>query len=391
MGKSSRNVGCWSVGSTWSETRSSTSWGHVRRQTAVDAPARASPAASASRSRSARMSIPVRSSDGAGQRLAPPRRGEVELALVAHRLGHRVHEALAAVGDVEVVGVGLVPLHHGELGVVGGVDALVAEVLADLVDALEPTHDQPLEVELGGDAQVQIAVQGVVMRRERARHGAAVERLQDGRLDLDEALVVQEATDGGDHPGARDEPLARLRVGHEVQLAVAVARLDVGEAVVLVGRRAQGLGQQLKGVDAQRQLAAPRHERGAVDPDQVAEVQRQQPVHRLRAEHVDAAPGAGSGPTGPRGPGRPSCPGRAAPRDDRRRGVTPRSPRPPRVPRAPRAPPRSARRRRTRTETARLPAARSDSSLRRRSARTSEGSSGRPRRADHPRAITRRR
>ena len=55
-----------------------------------------------------------------------------------------------------------------------------------------------------------------------------------------------------------------------------------------VGRRAQRLGQQREAVDPQRQLAAARDERRAVDPDQIAEVQRQQALHRLLAEHVDA-------------------------------------------------------------------------------------------------------
>ena len=46
---------------------------------------------------------------------------------------------------------------------------------------------QALEVELGRDAQVERAVERVVVRRERARQRAAVERLQHRRLDLDEA------------------------------------------------------------------------------------------------------------------------------------------------------------------------------------------------------------
>ena len=74
---------------------------------------------------------------------APPRRVEHQLA------GQRRHRV--------VVAVRLVDLEHRELGVVGGVDALVAEDAADLVDPLEAADDQPLEVELDRDAQVQLA------------------------------------------------------------------------------------------------------------------------------------------------------------------------------------------------------------------------------------------
>ena len=102
---------------------------------------------------------------------------------------------------VLVVRVGLVPLDHRELGVVLERDALVAEVLAELVDALQAADDAALEVELGRDAQVEVAVERVVVRDERPRQRAAVERLQHRRLDLEEALVVEVAADRGDRSG----------------------------------------------------------------------------------------------------------------------------------------------------------------------------------------------
>jgi hypothetical protein len=70
---------------------------------------------------------------------------------------------------------------------------------------------------------------------------------------------------------------------------VAEARLDVAQPVVGVGRRAQRLGEHGVGVDAQAQLAAAGDEDGAVDPEDVAEVDLvQQPLHLLGAEDVQA-------------------------------------------------------------------------------------------------------
>ena len=86
----------------------------------------------------------------------------------ADGLADAAHEPLGAVGDDLPVRVGLVPLEHRELGVVLGREALVAEVLADLVDALEAAHDQALEVELGGDPQVHRVVERVEVRRRTA-------------------------------------------------------------------------------------------------------------------------------------------------------------------------------------------------------------------------------
>ena len=223
--------------------------------------------------------------DRAGERLALPRLVE---QVRADGLRDAAHEPLGALGDDLPVGVGLVPLEHRELGVVLGREALVAEVLADLVHALEPADDQPLEVELGRDPQVHRAVERVEVRHERARERAAVERLEHRRLDLDEALVVEEAADRGDDLRARDEDVARLLVGHQVELAVAQARLGVREPVVLLGRRSQRLREQRPVVDRDAQLAAAGLEDRAVGAEQVAEVAVEEPLERLVAEHVAA-------------------------------------------------------------------------------------------------------
>ena len=60
---------------------------------------------------------------------------------VAARLRDGVDHLLDAAHLVVVVGVRLVPLDHRELGVVLERHALVAEVLAELVDALEAADD----------------------------------------------------------------------------------------------------------------------------------------------------------------------------------------------------------------------------------------------------------
>jgi hypothetical protein len=125
------------------------------------------------------------------------------------------------------------------------------------------------------------------MGDEGPREGAPVQRLEHRRLDLDEALGVQVAAHRGDDLGPRDEDLASVVVGDEVELAMAVARLDVVQAVELVGWWAQALGQQREVLDAQRQLAALGAEREPVDADDVAEIEVEQARHRLLAEHVD--------------------------------------------------------------------------------------------------------
>jgi hypothetical protein len=187
-----------------------------------------------------------------------------------HRLGEVHH--------VVVVGEGLVGLQHRELGVVPGVDALVAEDAPDLEHPLHATDDQPLEMQLQGDPQVQVEVERVVVGHERPRRRPALDALQHRALDLDEAAageVLAEGTDGG-VPDPED--LAGALVGLQVQVALPVAGLDVGQPVVLVGRFGQRRAQQGHRLDGHRQLAPAGGHHRALDPDPVAAVQ---PVERL--------------------------------------------------------------------------------------------------------------
>ena len=162
---------------------------------------------------------------------------------------------------VGVVRVGLVPLEHRELGRVLVGEALVAEVLAQLVDAVEPADDEALEVELVGDAEVEVGVEFVVVRDERLGEGTAVARLQHRGLDLEKTVLVEVAPDRRDHARAQLEVRAGLLVHQQVEVALPVARLDVGDAVEGVRERPTDLRQQHELGDRQRRLAALRRGR----------------------------------------------------------------------------------------------------------------------------------
>ncbi len=109
---------------------------------------------------------------------AGPRLGEIDLlaADLDDRRADRIagglgDEHLADVHHVVPVAERLVELHHRELGVVTGGDALVAEDPTDLVHPLHAADDQPLEVQLERDAQVELHVERVVVGGERAERG----------------------------------------------------------------------------------------------------------------------------------------------------------------------------------------------------------------------------
>ena len=124
--------------------------------------------------------------------------------------------------------------------------------------------------------------------REGSREGAPVEGLEHGRLDLEEVVGVQVGADRGDDPGPLAEEAPDGLVGDQVQLAHALAELDVLQAVVLVRRRPERLGEHLEVLHAEGELAPAGAEGEAVDPQQVAEVERREPLKGLLPHEVAA-------------------------------------------------------------------------------------------------------
>jgi hypothetical protein len=250
---------------------------------------------SSSSSASSSQVDPEALEDQLAHRDPSPRLGQVDLLAVSvdHRAAERplrdVSEHLFGDRrDVVVVGVRAHELDDRELRRVLRRDALVAEHLAHVVDVLHPTDDAAVEKQLDRDPQVEVAVERVVVRRERPRAGAAGERLQGRRFDLDE-LPLSEPFANREHDlVALDEQVARLGVGHQVELAVAVPRARVAEAVVLVRRRAQRLGQQRALDSLERELAALGHVHAPFNRDDVADVEVEDSVVGLLAERVDA-------------------------------------------------------------------------------------------------------
>ena len=217
--------------------------------------------------------------DGVDHGQAAEGLAEVDLGAVvgdgggaADLLGQEAVHVLGQVHHAVVVGVGLVELHEGELGIVAGVKTLVAEDAADLIDPLESADDEALEVELQGNAELEVLVQGVEVGLEGAGRSAAGVGDQHGGLDLHEVAVREEAADACDDLRAFHEDFAGGVTHDEVDVALAIAHVGVLEAVEFLRQGGQGLGQEseLLGVDGD--LAGLGLEDKALDADDVADV-----------------------------------------------------------------------------------------------------------------------
>ena len=153
-----------------------------------------------------------------------------------------------------------------------GRDAFVAEVPVYLEHPFEAAHHQALQVELGRDAQEQLHVEGIVMGRERPRVRATRDRVHHRRLDFQVAAVEQELPHRLHGARAREEGPARILVHHQVEIALPVTLLLVGQAMEFFRQRAQRLGQQADGRHAHREFAGLGAEQHAGCADDVAKV-----------------------------------------------------------------------------------------------------------------------
>ena len=170
----------------------------------------------------------------------------------------------------------------------------VPEVPRDLVHPFQPPHQEPLQVQLVGDAKEEVHVQGLVVGGEGAREGPAVERLQHRGVHLQEPAVVEGVPERADHPRPHPEDALGVLVHDEIQVAAAVTGLGVAETVPLLGQGLQALGQEGERVDLDGEFPGPGAEHRPLDPHQVPQVQElHRAVGRLPHHvqlHVDLHP-----------------------------------------------------------------------------------------------------
>ena len=196
-------------------------------------------------------------------------------------------QLLGQVHQVGVVLVGLVELQHGELGIVPGRDALIAEVAVDLEHLLESADDEPLQVQLRRDAQVELHVERVVLGDERPCRGAAGDRMHHRRLDFEIAAAHEEIADALDDLRTLDEHVARGCVGDEVHIPLAVPLLLIGHAMEFLRQRPQRLREQADIRHPDRQLAGLGLEQMSRRTDDVAQVPVLEIVEPFGAERVE--------------------------------------------------------------------------------------------------------
>ncbi len=143
---------------------------------------------------------------------------------------------------------------------------------------LQAADDEPLQIQLRGNAQVHGLIERIVVRDERARRRPARDGLHHRRLDFEEIERLEGIAQVADDCAARAEHGAARLVHHQIDVALAVARLGVGKPVPLVGQRPEGLDQQLQAGHAHSELTGAGAKQRAHGAHNVADIV---PLERL--------------------------------------------------------------------------------------------------------------
>ena len=127
-------------------------------------------------------------------------------------------------------------------------------------------------MQFGGNAQGEGEIKGVVMSLKRTCIGTAGFALQHRCLNFKEVPFIQPATDATHQPRPAAEGLSGVRRHDQIEIALAIALLHIGQAMPLVRQRLQRLGEHAPIAHLHRQLTAIGAAQGAAHPKPVTSI-----------------------------------------------------------------------------------------------------------------------
>ena len=166
----------------------------------------------------------------------------------------------------------LIALHHRKFGQMRRVHAFVAKIFRDFVHALVHADEQAFQIQFVRNAQIQIAFEFIVVRHKRFRQRAAVQRLKHRRFHFDKIVAVEIRAHRRDNALARAKHRAHIFVHHQIEIALAIARFLVRQAVKFFRHRRDRFGEQHERGNLHRKFARFRFEQCARRLHKIAEV-----------------------------------------------------------------------------------------------------------------------
>ena len=160
------------------------------------------------------------------------------------------------------------------------VHALIAEILANLINTFETADNKSLKIELGSDTHVHIDVQCIEVCDEWLCACSARNILKDRSLDLGIAAVVEELTHSAQNGSTLQECVLDAIVDDKVDIALTgtllwIVELVISNTILILHDRQwlKALRQKLYALDMNRNLSHLCAEDISLDANNIADVQ----------------------------------------------------------------------------------------------------------------------
>ncbi len=124
-----------------------------------------------------------------------------------------------------------------------GRDPLVPENPAQFVYPGDASYDKAFQVQLQGNSQVEVYIQGIMVSLKRPGERASGNGLKHRRFHFEIVPLVQETADFPNDPVAFDENRPYVRIDDQVDVSAAEPYFDVGQTVPFFGQRQEIFGQ----------------------------------------------------------------------------------------------------------------------------------------------------
>src|SRR6185369_2357967 len=149
-----------------------------------------------------------------------------------------------------------------------------AEVAIQVINAIQPSDDQSLQIQLRCNPQKQRHVERIVVRAEWLGQRTSCDGMKNGRLHFEVTLVIQKAAQLADNQAAFDKHLADIRVRHQVDVASAISDFDIRKAVPFFGKRKQTFCKEFNSRGMHGQFPGSRSKHPALHTDEVSDVEQ---------------------------------------------------------------------------------------------------------------------
>ena len=119
----------------------------------------------------------------------------------AHFFRHMAEHIFRQIHHTVIIRICLIEFHQGKFRIMSCIQTFVTEYTSDFVDSLHSAHNQSFQIQFQRNTKLYVLVQRIIMRFKRSCRRTARIGHKHWRLDLQETLSIQIASDRTDNLG----------------------------------------------------------------------------------------------------------------------------------------------------------------------------------------------